>query len=125
MTEYRAGACNINRTERRKRLVAGAAGFTNSAILAAVLFFFPQFTLLYAAIFLLNLMGFLGLIQYRNRFCAGLALKKKFHVGDEAGEVSSPEKVSRDRQKALLMIAESVIASALLTAGIYLALANF
>jgi hypothetical protein len=125
MTEYEAGTCNIDQTEGKKRLVAGIAGFLNALILIAVLFFFPSFTPLYAGIFLLNLMGFLGYLQYRSSFCAGLALKKKFHIGDEAQEVSSPEKVSRDRQKAFTIVVESVIGSSLLTFGVYLALANF
>ncbi|MFB6100726.1 MAG: hypothetical protein ABEK16_05645 [Candidatus Nanohalobium sp.] len=123
--EYSAGACNINRVESRKRLVVGIAGFVNSIILIAVLFFVPELTPLYPAIFLLNFTGFIGYLQYRRNFCTGLALKKKFHVGDEEQEVEDPEKISRDRKQAALMLFESTVLAGLLTAAVYLAITNF
>ncbi|MEF8880256.1 MAG: hypothetical protein V5A72_00295 [Candidatus Nanohaloarchaea archaeon] len=125
MSKYNSGACNINQVESKKRLATGIAGFLNSAILIVVLFFFPKWILIYPALFLLSSAGFAGYLQYKNNFCAGLALKKKFKIGEEEEKVSNPEKVSEDRKKALGIIFQSLMYSSLLILGVYLALGNF
>lgn len=125
MVKYKPGVCNINQVEKKKRLVGGLAAFLNSAILIFVLVAFPQLTPLYAAVFLLNFAGFLGYLQYRKSFCTGLALKKKFHVDDEDEEIESPEEVSQDRKKVLMILLESGFMASALTLAVYLALANF
>ena len=120
MTDYTAGTCNINPVERKKRLVVGIVGFINSAILMVVLAAFPSFYPLYAGIFLLNTLGFLGYIQYRRRFCANLALRKKYKTGEEEVEVTDGEKVSEDRKQALMIASEALLASSALTFCVYL-----
>jgi type III secretory pathway component EscV len=124
MTEYQAGTCNINQTERKKRLVIGVVTFINSAILALVLALIPQFTVLYFAIFLLNFTGFLGFLQYREKFCTGLALKKKFKVEEEEEEVTDSEKISEDRRKAAIIFFESGMLATGVTLLVYLVLSN-
>lgn len=124
MTEYEPGTCNINTLERKKRLVISFSGFMNSAVLLLPLFFFPEFLGLYVAIFLLNFAGFLGYFQYKQHFCANLALQKKFHVGEEEETVDDPQKVTKDRKKALTILFESGIFAAMLTLTFYLLL-NF
>ena len=125
MTEYKPGTCNINRTERKKRKVMGAVSLLNAMILTAVLFIFPSFTPIYAGIFLLSFTGFLGFLQSQHHFCAGLALKKKFHVGESDEEIGDPEMVAKDRRKAASIIIQSAIGSALLTTVIFLVTAYF
>lgn len=120
MTEYQPGTCNINRKESKKRLVAGAAGFFNALILTAVLFLFPSLRLLYAPIFILSFVGFLGFLQYRENFCAGLGLKGKFHVGDSEKEVDDPVRISRDRREAMVLITKSICLSSVVVFSIYL-----
>lgn len=125
MTEYNPGTCNINEIESKKRLVAGIAGFANAAILTAVLFITPELTLLYGAVFLLNFTGFIGYLQYRKNFCTGLALKKKFHIGDEEEKISDSEKITEDRKQAALMLFESAVLAGLVTAAVYTLVTNF
>lgn len=125
MTEYKAGVCNINSTERKKRKVMGAVSFLNAMILTAVLFIFPSFTPLYAGIFFLSLTGFLGFLQSRHHFCAGLALREKFHIGEYDEEINDSELVAKDRKKAASLIIQSIIGSTLLTISVYLIIANF
>lgn len=125
MIEYKPGTCNISQTGRKKRLVLGGVGFLNAGILTAILAFFPGSTPVYLAVFILNFVGFLGFLQYRNSFCAGLALKKKFKVSDKEEEVGASEKISKDRRKAFLIILESGILAFLATSLIYLVLHNF
>lgn len=120
MADYEAGTCNINQIERKKRLVVGAVSFFNSVILMAVLAFFPELTILYAALFILNFAGFIGLLQYREHFCAGLALTSKFKIGDSERSVESEDEIAEDRRKALLIIIESFIGSSALTILLYL-----
>ena len=124
-TEYQPGTCNISEIESKKRLVASIAGFVNAVLISSVLFFIPELTLLYGAIFFLNFTGFIGYLQYRRNFCTGLALKKKSHIGDEEKEVKDPEKISKDRKQAALMLFESAVLAGLLTAATYLLIANF
>jgi hypothetical protein len=124
MAEYHAGVCNIDKLERKKRLGVGMISFFNAAILTVVTLAFPGFAALYAGIFVLNSAGFLGFFQYQHHFCAGLALKQKFHVG-ETGEVTDPEMVAEDRKKAAKIIAQSLLSSALLTSVLYLVITYF
>jgi hypothetical protein len=120
MTEYRSGTCNINQKESKKRLVAGVAGFSNALILTAVLLFFPSLQLLYVPIFLLLCVGFLGVLQYRKNFCAGLGLKGKFHVGNSEAEVDDPDRISQDRREAMVLITKSICLSSVVVFSIYL-----
>lgn len=125
MEEYEAGTCNINRVERKKRLVLGLVGFLNAGILALILAFIPQLNLLYGAVFLLNFVGFIGVLQYRKRFCTGLALKKKFKINDKEETVEEKENIVADRRKALTIIFESFVTGSLLTFALYIILKNF
>jgi hypothetical protein len=120
MAEYQAGTCNINQVERKKRMVVGIVGFINSAILTIVLAAFPRFYPLYAAIFLLNTVGFMGYIQYRKNFCANLALRKKEKTGEGEKSIEHDQKISDDRKKAVQIVLEAVIASSILTGLTYL-----
>lgn len=122
MSEYRAGVCNINSVETKKRKIMGAVSLVNALLLTAVLFIFPSFTPLFAGIFILFFTGVLGFLQSRQKFCAGLALKNKFHTGDTEQKVENPEKASKDRKKAASIIVQSLIFSSLLTAAIYIIL---
>ncbi len=123
--KYQAGTCNIDKVESKKRLAASIAGFFNAAIITGILFIASELTLLYGVIFLLNFTGFIGYLQYRGNFCAGLALKKKFHVGEEEEKIDDPEKMSKDRKQAALILFESAVLAGLLTAAITLIITNF
>jgi predicted nucleic acid-binding Zn ribbon protein len=124
MAEYQSGVCNIDELERKKRLGVGMISFFNAAILTVVALAFPGFTALYAGIFVLTSAGFLGIFQYRQHFCAGLALKQKFDIG-ETEEVTDPEMVSKDRRKAARIIVQSLLSSALVTSVLYLVVTYF
>ncbi|QGA80410.1 hypothetical protein [Candidatus Nanohalobium constans] len=124
MTDYKPGTCNINETERKKRLIVGIVGFFNAALLSATMLIYPGFTPLYFTIFLLYLTGFVGYLQYRNHFCTGYALKKKFKTNKSEEEIENSESISKDRRKAALIILQSIIGAGLLTLIIYLIAAN-
>ena len=119
VADYEPGTCNIDDKESKKRLVIGAVSFLNAAILTAVLFIFPSFTPIYIGIFILAFTGYLGVIQYRKNFCAGLGLKGKFHIGEEE-EVSGEEDLLRDRKEAVKIVVTALLASATTTYLIYL-----
>jgi hypothetical protein len=121
MTDYEPGVCNINQVEQKKRLVTGIAGFLNAGLSAAVILLFPEFTPVYAAVFLLSGLGFLGMLQYRNSFCAGLGIRSQQHTSDEAEEVQDAESISADRKKSLTILAESILGAAALTFLVYFA----
>jgi len=125
MSQYKAGTCNINQKERKKRKIMGATSLLNSMLLTTVLFLFPSFTPLYLGIFFLNFTGVLGFLQSRHHFCAGLALREKFHLEEAEEKVEDSEMVSKDRRKAASILIQSLIASTLLTIITYAVTVNF
>jgi len=125
MAEYQPGVCNINNNERKKRKIMGGASFLNSMLLTTILFIFPSFTPLLVGILILNFTGFLGFLQSKQHFCAGLALKQKFNLGSSEEKVTDSEDVARDRRKAASIIIQSLLGSVILTTIVYLAVANF
>lgn len=105
--EYQPGVCNIGPGEQRRRLRFGALGFLATAVWVAVVvgFRLPAWALLAAVGPLFG--GAMGVIQARERFCAGFALQGIFDSGDGTDDVQNDAARRTDRQAAYRLIARS------------------
>ena len=122
MAGYQPGVCNIGRDERRKRRVAGIAGFLGAAAyVAAVLWFgLPERYLLGSFAFLFG--GFVGVFQDYFRFCVAFGALARYDLSgsaDDAGSVTDAEAVARDRKRAVQILAAAVISAAVVTGIVY------
>jgi len=122
MEGYQPGVCNIGRDERRKRRVAGIAGFLGAAAyVAAVLWFgLPERYLLGSFAFLFG--GFVGVFQDYFRFCVAFGALARYDLSgsaDDAGSVTDAEAVARDRKRAVQILAAAVISAAVVTGIVY------
>ena len=123
-TEYRPGACNIGRAERRVRYGFGALGLAVAAVLVAAVIAlgWPRWTLLATAVPLFG--GFLGVDQGRAGFCVRYAVEGVYNVGDRLGtrtEVTDRAAASADRRRARRLTARSAVAAVGLAVALYLA----
>jgi len=119
VTGYQPGVCNIGRDERRKRRVAGVAGFVGAvAYLGIVLLFgLPDRFLLGTFAFLFG--GFVGVFQDYFRFCVAFGALARYDLSgstDEAGSVAEADAVRRDRKRALQILTYAALSAAVVTA---------
>ncbi|NLV08555.1 hypothetical protein ACAH01_03350 [Halomicrobium sp. HM KBTZ05] len=122
MAGYQPGVCNIGRDERRKRRVAGIAGFLGAAAyVAAVLWFgLPERYLLGSFAFLFG--GFVGVFQDYVRFCVAFGALARYDLSgsaDDAGSVTDAEAVARDRKRAVQILAAAAVSAAVVTGIVY------
>ncbi|MBO4247261.1 hypothetical protein IL252_05430 [Halomicrobium sp. IBSBa] len=122
MAGYQPGVCNIGRDERRKRRVAGIAGFLGAAAyVAAVLWFgLPERYLLGSFAFLFG--GFVGVFQDYFRFCVAFGALARYDLSgsaDDAGSVTDAEAVARDRKRAVQILAAAAVSAAVVTGIVY------
>ncbi|QGA83832.1 hypothetical protein [Halomicrobium sp. LC1Hm] len=122
MAGYQPGVCNIGRDERRKRRVAGIAGFLGAAAyVGGVLWFgLPERYLLGSFAFLFG--GFVGVFQDYFRFCVAFGALARYDLSgsaDDAGSVTDAEAVARDRKRAVQILAAAVISAAVVTGIVY------
>jgi ferric-dicitrate binding protein FerR (iron transport regulator) len=122
VTEYQPGVCNIGRDERRKRRVAGVAGFVGAVAYVGVVLWtgLPDRYLLGTFAFLFG--GFVGVFQDYFRFCVGFAALARYDLsgsGDEAGTVADAAAVRRDRRRALQILAYAALSAGAVTAVCY------
>ena len=119
MAGYQPGVCNIGRDERRKRRVAGIAGFVGAvAYLGVVLWAgLPDRFLLGTFAFLFG--GFVGVFQDYFRFCVAFGALARYDLSgstDESGTVADAAAVRRDRKRAAQILAYAAVAAAAATA---------
>ncbi len=121
-TDYQPGACNIGPAEIRRRRRIGYVGVAGAIALAAVLLAVdaPAWTRL--AVALPAAAGLSGLIQARERFCAGFGMAGLQNMGELGSQVAveGAEARAADRRKAMRINATSMVAG--LVAGIAFAL---
>lgn len=105
--EYEPGQCNIGPGEQRKRLRFGALGFLATAVWVAVVVAFrlPAWAFLAAVGPLFG--GVMGVIQARERFCAGFAFQGVFDTGHGTDDVDNETARRTDRQAAYRLVARS------------------
>lgn len=123
MAEYRPGTCNIGRVEQRRRLAVGALSLTGAVAYTAWVLATDQPYDALGGAFLLLAGGFVGLLQYRLRFCVAFAALARYDLrgsGGDAGTVAEREWVRRDRWRAVGILVAAVLAAAALTVGVYL-----
>lgn len=120
--EYQPGVCNIGPAEIRRRRQIGYLGIAAAVGLAAVLLALdaPAWTRLAVALPVAG--GLEGLIQARERFCAGFAMAGLQNMGELGAQVQveDDEALAADRRKALRIHATSAAGG--LVAGVAFAL---
>jgi len=122
MAGYEAGVCNIDQDEVRMRYYSSIVVFAFVLLFVGMQFYYPQDSGLlgYMPLYFSSATGFILYFQARESFCTGYALRSKQKVEGSFEKVSDPEKVSKDRKKALEMILMSLVASTVLTGAVYL-----
>lgn len=122
ITEYQPGACNIGPEEIRTRWIAGVAGFTAAALLAAVLIAVDAPTAVRWLVALPMIGGFVGILQAQLRFCANYGLRGMRNFGPlgRAESIVESEARAADRRKALLIIGASTALGILATIPVVL-----
>ncbi len=120
--DYQPGVCNIGPAEIRRRRQFGYFGIAAAVGLAALLLAVdaPAWTRLAVALPVAG--GLEGLIQARERFCAGFAMAGLQNMGELGSQVEVTDEAARaaDRRKALRIHATSMAGG--LIAGVALAL---
>lgn len=123
MAEYESGTCNIDEKEVRLRYYSSWVMSLVVAGFIGLIFYYPMSGIdayMFASLFFIGISASMMYLQYSNRFCTGLALRGKQKTGDEAEKVEDPEKVRKDRKKAVLIFGQSIAFSAVLTGLVYL-----
>lgn len=122
MTEYQAGACNIGQAEQRKRYATGIAGFLAAALLVLAVFAFDLETHWLLAAVAPLFLGFLGVLQARERFCVGFAMAGVYDVSDTGGQrTEAPDDARRaDQRRAVLLQVKALLAAIAVSGALYL-----
>lgn len=109
--KYMPGACNIGRSEIRRRELLGWIGLLATVIVYSLLVFFDIPRIWRLVIFIPATLAALGFLQARMHFCAYLGMRGVFNF-ESVGNletVAEAELRAKDRRKALRIIAYSVI----------------
>ena len=114
MSEYQAGVCNIGPQEIKKRQRVALFGYA-----AATLVFFLSDYLAslgsQALFFLMTLMGSIGFVQSRRKFCLAFGLAGTFNMSASMKKVLSAEDLRADRKTALSILGQSFLLAAAIT----------
>lgn len=122
---YQPGVCNIGGAEvqARKRVAQiGALIFIAFALFAL----FADFTVAQGAIALLPaLIGSIGFVQSRKKFCLAFGLMGTFNFAElgKISKVATREEIATDRHQALLIIMQSTVIALSATGVLLLLLA--
>jgi hypothetical protein len=120
--EYEAGSCNIDRTEQRKRYYLGAAGLSFSALYLGVNYAYNMSQASVLLVALPSFLGFLGVLQGYQSFCAGYGIAGSRNAENGLEKVGDKEDTKKDRKTALKIIGEAFGLSAALSSIAYLTL---
>jgi len=112
--EYSSGSCNIGSAEIRRRKISGVigAGFSIAYYVACISFHASKG--IRGLIFFPFVLASVGWLQSRNKFCLAFGLMGVFNFGKlgETTRIVELDKRSRDRKRALIMLAQAVAISA-------------
>jgi len=114
MSEYQAGVCNIGPSEIRKRQRVAILGF----VAAFAIFFLTHFLDSLSSIALFfgaALMGSIGFVQSRKKFCLAFGFMGTFNVSDKMKKVVNPDDLRADRKTALTILAQGFLLALAIT----------
>jgi len=115
---YTAGVCNIGPAEIRKRRTVAIVGI--GLLIVGILSLHRTHASHYArlSIFMPAMIFAVGFVQSRKKFCLAFGFMGTFNFGKarDLARVASPEDRARDRKTALLILGESVLIAAGITA---------
>lgn len=117
--DYVPGVCNIGQAERKSRLQLGEAGLGVTVLFATVALAFNFATPWRLLVFVPAFVSAMGFLQYFMHFCAGFGLKGLINFSDTTGQTDTVEEAEfrrMDRNKALIILADSVLIAGLATA---------
>jgi len=123
MSEYKAGVCNIGAAETRKRYAFGTAGFLAALLLAVGLYTFAFDPLAMLVVAVPLFVGFEGVLQAYDHFCAGFAMAGVYDVSDTGGdrhEIPSEDALIADRQRAIQIHMQALVGAVVTAAFLYL-----
>lgn len=112
--EYNSGSCNIGGAEVRRRKISGVIGAVFSVAYYVACISFHASKGIRALIFFPLVLAWVGWLQSRSKFCMAFGLMGVFNFGKlgETTRIVEVEKRSRDRKRALVMLAQAVAISA-------------
>ena len=116
--EYVSGSCNIGPAEIQKRKSAGYFGLALYLICAAVVIFSSEPVWVRGISFIPALIGSVGFIQARRKFCVAYGFMGAFNFGT-ASKVTDKAALTADRKYALSVLAQALIISLALTLILY------
>ena len=122
--EYIPGVCNIGRSERRARLVAGWVGLVGTVALFWGCWYMKVVPIWRTIVFLPAMLAAIGFLQSYLGFCAGFGLKGAFNFGSNIGATDTVEQAEyrkKDQQKAISIIRFSAVIGLLVAIGAYFA----
>lgn len=125
-SEYRPGACNIGRRQRRERALVSVAGFVTAAVIVAAYLAGGIPGVFLVVVFVPLAVGFEWAIQAYTSFCVVLAARGRYDFsgeeGGSAGAVSSSAAQRADEVMAVKVTGAAIAVAAAVTAGVVVAL---
>jgi len=123
-TVYSAGKCNIGENEIAQRNRIGYFGLILT-IIGFVVYVIGIYTIklepiIGLGLFFPALMGSVGFIQARSKFCAAYGFAKKYNVSSGLGVILHVEDVvhqKRDRNKAVIIVIQSILIATVISLG--------
>lgn len=126
--EYQPGVCNIGKNERRKRRLAGVLGFLGAAAVVGYVAATDAPTVYVLGALPLLVGGFVGVLQDYFGFCIGFAALARYDLSGsdgDSGSVTDRDALRKDRQRAVAILAYSILVSVPVTAVLYTLVATF
>ena len=116
--EYISGACNIGPAEIQKRKSAGVFGLALYLICGAVVLFSNEPVWVRGISFIPALIGSVGFIQARRKFCVAYGFMGAFNFGS-ASKVTDKAALAADRKYALSVFTQALAVALVLTFFLY------
>ncbi len=120
--EYIPGACNIGRSETRRRKQTGWIGLVATILLYALLVYTGAPRILRLFIFIPAMMAAIGFLQARMHFCAYFGMRGVFNFSEDIGKTDTVEQAefrAMDRRRAWQIIIYSLIVGIIVAAAGY------
>jgi fatty acid desaturase len=120
--QYIPGACNIGRSEIKRRERAGWFGLILTVLLLGMFVFLDAPRLWRLIIFIPAMMAAVGFLQARMHFCAYFGMLGVFNFSPKVGKTDTVEQAefrAMDRRKAWRIIIYSVIIGVIVAVAAY------